>query len=483
MSFGASRGRVAGVVGVLLCWLISHGMYAGTGDEAHYAMIAHSLAFDRDLDLSNNYGDPSNLILGGSLAPEAHALPAGDGRLRPVHDIGMPILAAPYYWLSYHAAAATERLPASWLRRARLTPTIALRHLLSLAMIALTIWIALQLADLFREVAGDSQAALLWAAVLALSPPLVAHAYLFFTETLSAALTLWIYRRLRRADVTTAAAVLAGATTGYLVLVHVRNVGLIAALAALAIYRWHATRRRELVWYLAAASIPLIVRTWLNHWLWGTWITTPHAVVGGAAPAAGWLGETAVRVLGWLVDQEHGLLFYAPIYLLAPAGWMLLRRRHRALTGEITLLVLGYVVPMTIPMINPHGWRGGWSPAARFLVPVIPLVGVLVFAYAATATRRRLVLAVLVLQLGMNLLFLMNPKVLWNDGDGTSALVELVAGANATRYLPTLAVPVTTLQMAAAAAAVAAWWVLTIWLAKVSHFRSTAIAGRLPQRS
>ena len=53
----ARSGRVlAASIVLVLAGLISHGTYAGSGDEAHYQIIAQSLAFDRGLDLTNNYG-------------------------------------------------------------------------------------------------------------------------------------------------------------------------------------------------------------------------------------------------------------------------------------------------------------------------------------------------------------------------------------------------------------------------------------------
>ena len=54
----ALRARWLALVVVLVLWgLITHGTYAGTGDEPHYQIMAHSLAFDRDLDLTNDYAD------------------------------------------------------------------------------------------------------------------------------------------------------------------------------------------------------------------------------------------------------------------------------------------------------------------------------------------------------------------------------------------------------------------------------------------
>ena len=55
------------LVALVLAGLITHGTYAGTGDEPHYLAIAHSLAFDGDLDVANNYGASEPLIAGGSL--------------------------------------------------------------------------------------------------------------------------------------------------------------------------------------------------------------------------------------------------------------------------------------------------------------------------------------------------------------------------------------------------------------------------------
>ena len=55
---GARRALQAMVM--LALWgLITHGTHAGTGDEPHYLAITHSIAFDGDLDLANNYGAAS----------------------------------------------------------------------------------------------------------------------------------------------------------------------------------------------------------------------------------------------------------------------------------------------------------------------------------------------------------------------------------------------------------------------------------------
>lgn len=60
---------------LIFVWsLMTHEKHSGDGDEPHYMMIAHSLAFDRDLEISNNYNDRSNIICDGNLPlSETHA--------------------------------------------------------------------------------------------------------------------------------------------------------------------------------------------------------------------------------------------------------------------------------------------------------------------------------------------------------------------------------------------------------------------------
>jgi hypothetical protein len=436
----ARRWLVASVT-VMLCWLISHGTYAGSGDEAHYAMMAHSLAFDRDLDLANNYGNKDNLIHSGALAPENHARPGVDGRLRPVHDVGFPIVMAPYFFPAYLTAeSVNDGLSEYWRRRTRLTGGIALRHMLSLGMIALTCWLALQLFELFERTAASPARALLWSAAIALSPPLLSHAYLFFTEIMSATLALWIFRRVRAENATPAVAALAGFVTAYLVLIHIRNVGLFAALVLLAAFEWRRDAGRLLLPFLAAALIPLALRTFVVHRFWGSWITTPLAVTNPEFPLSMIPSEVFMRIAGLLIDQEHGLLPYAPLYLLAPIGWFALRRRTASLAMASLVVVAIALAPILLPFINPYGWRGGWSPAARFLVPVMPFVALWVFAAATTPRYALAANVLLAVQLAVSVYFMAHPMLLWNDGDGISAVLVALGLQGWASALPSIGV-------------------------------------------
>jgi hypothetical protein len=486
---GARLGRRAtGIAIVLVLWgLITHGTFAGTGDEPHYVMIVHSIVFDGDLDLSNNYADPPALVFGGRLDPGTHVSPDRDGRLRPVHDLGMPLLFAPYYAVAYPLAEwIAAHAPPSLLARARLSGTTILRHLLSLGMIVVTMLIGLRLYDAFLGMSGAPRRAAIWALLFTLSPPLLSHSFLFFSEITSAWLVIVIWTRLHDRRPTTWDAALVGTLTGFLLLVHVRNIGLVAALLVLGFRRyWRAKpRTRPVVAFVATALVLFGLRTFVNYEFWGTWFSTPHARAGGAAGFYGTIVEIATRFAGWAFDQKHGLLLYAPLYVLTLPGLVLLWKRSRGSSAEVLFVLAACLGPIAIPLLNPHGWRGAWAPAARFLVPIVPLLAVVAFSAVVRIGRLPLSVRILVaLQLLLDVLFWQRPKLLWNGGEiGPSRFLEFAGGAGGwlSAWAPAIDPPLSTVTIVGVVCASVGWLVWTVWIVRRSR---TEQAVSLPQES
>lgn len=424
---------------VLALWgLITHGTYAGTGDEPHYLAIAHSIAFDGDLDLANNYGADEPLIAGGTLRMEAHVQPGVGETMRPVHDIGLPLLFAPYVRLAVPVTRLlVQTVPPGMMQRARLNPSVLYRHLLSLAMIGLAVILAGMLFDTFRALGGSAGAALAAASLVVLSPPLLIFSTLFFTELISALIAFAVLRRILLVETTGQLRWLTiGCATGFLFLLHAKNIGLVIPLVLIGVCVLRAPgRRREAALFALGAGLLLLGRTMVNWHFWGSPISGPHARF--AAPGAeSMLGEVFVRLAGLAVDQEFGLLPYAPIYVLVLVGAFSLRRIDRQLTVSILAMVIFYVGLIAFPMVNVHGWTGGWNPAARFLTPIVPLLGVLVFA-GMRATPGAIVLPLVALQVVISAYAWQHPKILWNDGDGRAAFCELT-GSGLCRRLPSL---------------------------------------------
>jgi hypothetical protein len=143
------------------------------------------------------------------------------------------------------------------------------------------------------------------------------------------------------------------------------------------------------------------------------------------------------RIAGILVDQEFGLLPYAPIYLLAPVGAALLWSARPRLARGLLLVIAVYVGLIVFPVTNAHSWEGGWNPAARFLTPIVPLLAVAAFAAAARVPRAALG-GLVALQIAISAYAWQNPKILWNDSTGRAAACDAI-GDRACAYLPSYA--------------------------------------------
>jgi hypothetical protein len=415
------------IVVVLVLWgLITHGTHAGTGDEPHYLAAAHSIAFDGDLDLANNYGANEPLVGGGVLKPDTHVRTGVDGSARPVHDVGLPLMLAPYVRVAVPLTLWLTRVtPESLMRRARLNPPVLYRHLVSFAMIALAALLAGALFDAFVTLGATPTSAAGTAALLVLSPPLLIFSVLIFTEGTSALLCFLVFAAILLKDTRgTSHWWWLGCAAGFLFLLHAKNVGLTLPLTILALLKLRSPdRRREAMAFVSGVTVLVVVRVGVNLHFWGSPISGPHARLGAWPGLGSTLHETWTRTLGLLVDQEFGLLIYAPIYIAALAGLIAWRNARRELTLAIVAVVGVYVTLIVCPLTNVHGWMGGWNPAGRFLTPVLPLVGLLVFA-GLRATPRWLAATLVIVQVGISAYAWQNPKILWNDGDGQAAMCD-----------------------------------------------------------
>ena len=416
------RLAIVAVVFVVVAGLITHGTYAGAGDPPHYLMIACSLAFDGDLDLGNNYAEHPALIAGGTLEPEAHAIPGKDGRLRPVHDIGIPLIAAPIVRVLYPLAEwAGGALPPQLLRRTKMNAELILRHALSLMMAVVAGFVALELFELLRrEGIADTRAAL-WALLMTLSPPLLSHSFLFFTEVPSALLVLWLVRTVSSGPLSPSRWAAVGFGIGLLPLIHVRNIGFVMVFGPWVAMRLWRGRATAAAWCAAAAAVPLAIRSAAQWTFWGTLLTSPHARPDWSLPVFTVIVQSLENLAGMFADPHLGLLIVAPLYLLAIPGFVLLFRRSSPIAMPVLVLSMTYVATVAIPWINVHGWTGGFAPAARMILPAVALLAIPV-AIAADAARGLVGVAVVVLvllQVGIDGVMWNQPKRLWSGAQST----------------------------------------------------------------
>ena len=187
------------------------------------------------------------------------------------------------------------------------------------------------------------------------------------------------------------------------------------------------------------------------------------------------LGTLEEGLPGLALDQEFGLLPYAPVLALCAAGFVRMARDRSRLAW--TALALAAVVVGTAA--SWHMWRGGFNPPARFLVPLVP-----VFALGlASAFRRGSGAAAAVLagwSLWAGALGAISPALVHRDRDGTAPFYRAWSGAEEwTRLLPGYVLP----ETAGDRAALALVWGAVLGLAVVSARRSPPTAAGLAAAS
>lgn len=378
------------------------------GDESHFMILTHSLVYDHDFDVSNNYanGDykeqfppPSPGEMRGYpyafmqrdgieyLPHEPHVVRNFRGQMMLQHDPGLPMLIAPGYALDKREGA-----------------------LFTMALV------------------GAAGAAAIFEISVALGvgiwPALLTVALFCFT------CPYWVFTQSAISDICGAAAITWVALQFFRYRQRERNRYLVLAGILLAALPWLNIR-----WWSLAGMAFLVLCAWIIRRHWGAWpsvvgklscVIVPNLAGLGAfcaldktlfnmyVPNASMilLGRVMPQFefhpvhgfLGMLFDQGYGLLPTAPLYVAVAAGMVVLYRRDRWGFAMLFLPLLGY-----LPFIAlSHYWFGGWNAPARYLVSATTLV---IPAAALVINRRvRWVLAALAAwSFLVSILFTVNP--------------------------------------------------------------------------
>ena len=411
--------------------MTTHGKNTNAGDEPHYLMVAESVWSDGDLDLSNNFADgDARWFAAESLEAGPHARPNRFGSLWSVHDIGVPVAILPVYVAATRLAA---HVPEGWLARFRQTQGHLAYALIGLALTALSaLAITLMTSGLGRR-AGPRAAAIV-ALACGLSPPVLSMSFLIFPETIALAIVcavVWL-AFLRDEETTFARMIGVAIAIGVMPWLH-RKFALVAlGLLVVLIYErrvWFTTAgtgQRLLV--AAAALVP--------HAAFHAWTVVYWGNLGGPQLLGGlpfsWTSLPR-GALGLLFDRSRGLIGGAPIYLLAPAAWLIAWRRTWPWLLPIALLYL--------PMAAYVDWPSGWAPAARYLAPILPLVALPAAFALQSRAFRAIAWPILAWQLVLTAVAWQYPRGFWPTDDTSNGLLERVplVGPVVDRWLPSIA--------------------------------------------
>jgi hypothetical protein len=438
------------------------------GDEPFYLLVTHSIAYDLDADLTNNYAQADwRHFMGRPIQPQPGDPLGPQGERYSRHNALLPLALAPAYRLfGKRGALATMAVLAAALA-----------------------WMTLRLAR--HYVRGLPAEALAAYALIAFASPLLLYSYQVWVEVPAALLVALALDRVLALAPDEAGTIRGwgwrewlgfGVPVLLLPLLKIRLMLLAASLLALA--WWRAGRRGRPVWVMAIllAAVgagmllyndlvyanPLKIHSWQELDL--------HQYSAGAY---------ALGFSGLLYDAAFGLFGCTPIWLLLlPAGFLLLRRSarrgaERALLAHLAVLAAPYLL-VVIPRAE---WYGGWSPPFRYALVVLPLLGLALAPLLARHERpvaRALAAGLGALTLALLLLWIAVPGWTFNFADGRTYLLDGLArrlGADVARFFPSAVRPrpATWLWPAATLALVPLLW----WLPGGRSRRLSAIAAAL----
>lgn len=318
------------------------------GDEPHYLVMGYSLWKDKDLELTNNYQNKDWLEFHKQAALDPHVGQGRQEQMYPIHSLGLSLFVLPFYLLA---------------------GVLGIRIFLGFCA-------ALLVANIFLfcfEVTKNKNASLLVASVLGISVPLVTNSVLIFPEILAGLVIVWLARRLyhySKWKPSILSCLTMGFCLGLLPWLHVRYLIIVFVSTLFVLYYFYKQKvEKEIYIYFIA---PLLVLGFgLMYYFYRFYGSIlPNAAYQSIGHPTLFSGNLGIGILGSLFDQERGLFISAPIYILAIWGAIFLWRRAKYLTT-----LLGFtVLPYFILVCSFQDWMGGWSPAARYLVPLVGLM-------------------------------------------------------------------------------------------------------------
>jgi hypothetical protein len=350
------------------------------GDEPHYLVAMQSLVTDHDLQVTNNYERRDyEAYFDGDLDPLT--APGGrDGGRYPALPVGLPVLAAPAFAaLGYRGV------------------TLLMIALASAAAALAWSWV--------RRITGSVSAATFAWSATALAVPFLASTGTVYPE-IPAALAVLVAVAAGSRDaafgtgVDTRAtqpargwrALLVGLAAG--ALPWLDRAYLPVSLALLAIGIWRLSRDRASSSGRRLRNLALVVGLYgvsVAGWLvYGTWVGVSPLPWAQAAAASGGphgLAGLAAGVPGLLLDQEYGVLSYAPALVVGVIGLVSMWRaggRARAMAAELCVVLAALIVTLAgrVPW-----WGGDALPGRVVLAGLLLLALPIAWEFRASAER------------------------------------------------------------------------------------------------
>jgi hypothetical protein len=302
------------------------------GDEVHYLLAAHSIVYDRDIWLENNYNQGIALTFNPG-AIDKIAAKGLDGHLYPVHGIGYSLLLAPFY-------AIGKRLG-----------TVIFGAFLS--------GILFYISYIFsKKITKEANLSLILASAIFLSVPLFNFSVLNFTEATGAFIFMFVlYSLLSNKNWQLPVAI----ALSFLPWIHIRYFS-----AALILYLFSILKIPKNQKYLGL-FFPLSIICYLIFLKITFGDFNPFAPYSlfGSTPASGCFFQNLINLF---VDRQFGLFVYCPLFLFSVPGSFFWFRKNKISFLLASSIAVAYLFPVIL--IDA---RQGYTTPGRLFVPILPL--------------------------------------------------------------------------------------------------------------
>ncbi len=363
-----------------------------TGDEPVYLLAAHSMIYDRDIDLKNNYEKKDYLhFYDKELEPQGIE---SNGKLYSYHPVLISILISPFYFIGGRFGVS------------------AFVNFLSAILSAL----------LFLFLAGfyeDKKISIAASLITAFSLPVFMFANQICCEVLSGVLILGsfvLFTQYRKKFYI---------ACGLLALVpwaHPRNLIIWAILLIIIAYE-HRKEIEKVMALIASQAVSLLLLFWFNYGHY-------HALIPRQTQANMTFSQVfkfnLQGIIGLFFDQEFGLYFYTPIFILMFAGAISLFKSNKKAFWQAALIF----VPYYAMIASWADWRGGGGASPRFFVPVVFVFSLLI-AEVLNNLRHKfsimLVRCLTALGFFISMCIFLIPWFRWNKGLGENWILKFAS--------------------------------------------------------
>ncbi|GFP43094.1 hypothetical protein HKBW3C_02225 [Candidatus Hakubella thermalkaliphila] len=339
--------------------LFKIGDFRLTGDEPHYLLVTHSLLFDGDIELTNNYANEDYKLFGRELPMEPHGIDNKAGKTYTYHMIGLSVLILPAYALGN-------------------------RLLVVLFMGFLTALFSIESYSLCHDITKNKWASTVAWLSTSFTSPILFYSLQIYPEIPGGLLIVHSLRKilnLKNLETGSQNSLALGLYLSFLPWLHLRFIVSVGVLLALFLIKTRRILRRTFLVLIPLLMSGLAMAAYNYH------------IRGNPLPmGSGRLFQNLSYqgFSGLFLDQEAGLLVFSPIYILIFLGFVVLFFNWRKIFYPLFAVFVTYFA-ISASNFGYGAWWGGYSPAPRFLVSMVPLLAVAIAAsyYVARGNRLR----------------------------------------------------------------------------------------------